>query len=69
MAAGKLQEVIPTRPITYKGQNVVNLGRHPRGEPGLVERSKLAGQRANVGMVGIELLDEPAVDERGSRAI
>lgn len=25
MAAGKLQEVIPTRPITYKGQNVVNL--------------------------------------------
>jgi proton-translocating NAD(P)+ transhydrogenase subunit beta len=26
MAAGKLQEVIPTRPITYPGQNVVNLG-------------------------------------------
>jgi NAD(P) transhydrogenase subunit beta len=26
MAAGKLQEVLPTRPITYKGQNVVNLG-------------------------------------------
>jgi proton-translocating NAD(P)+ transhydrogenase subunit beta len=26
MAAGKLQEIIPTRPITYKGQNVVNLG-------------------------------------------
>ncbi len=25
MAAGKLQEVIPTRPITYKGQNVINL--------------------------------------------
>ena len=25
MAAGKLQEVIPTRPITYRGQNVVNL--------------------------------------------
>src|SRR5690242_8570616 len=24
MAAGKLQEVIPTRPITYRGQNVVN---------------------------------------------
>ncbi|MFM7121559.1 MAG: NAD(P)(+) transhydrogenase (Re/Si-specific) subunit beta [Gammaproteobacteria bacterium] len=24
MAAGKLQEVIPTRPITYPGQNVVN---------------------------------------------
>jgi H+-translocating NAD(P) transhydrogenase subunit beta len=24
MAAGKLQEVLPTRPITYKGQNVVN---------------------------------------------
>jgi NAD(P) transhydrogenase subunit beta len=26
MAAGKLQEVIPTRPITYRGQNFVNLG-------------------------------------------
>jgi NAD(P) transhydrogenase subunit beta len=25
MAAGKLQEVIPTRPITYKGQNVISL--------------------------------------------
>src|SRR5207248_4627946 len=25
MAAGKLQEVLPQRPITYKGQNVVNL--------------------------------------------
>jgi NAD(P) transhydrogenase subunit beta len=25
MAAGKLQEVLPTRPITYRGQNVVNL--------------------------------------------
>ena len=25
MAAGKLQEVIPTRPITYRGQNFVNL--------------------------------------------
>jgi NAD(P) transhydrogenase subunit beta len=25
MAAGKLQEVIPTRPITYRGQNYVNL--------------------------------------------
>jgi NAD(P) transhydrogenase subunit beta len=25
MAAGKLQEVIPTRPITYPGQNIVNL--------------------------------------------
>ena len=24
MAAGKLQEVLPQRPITYKGQNVVN---------------------------------------------
>src|SRR4029450_13522792 len=24
MAAGKLQEIIPTRPITYKGQNVIN---------------------------------------------
>src|SRR3990172_4157877 len=25
MAAGKLQEVLPTRPITYRGQNFVNL--------------------------------------------
>src|SRR5438132_2173799 len=26
MAAGKLQEVLPQRPITFKGQNVVKLG-------------------------------------------
>jgi len=26
MAAGKLQEVLPQRPLTYKGQNFVNLG-------------------------------------------
>ena len=26
MAAGKLQEVLPTRPITYRGQNIINLG-------------------------------------------
>jgi len=26
MAFGKLQEVLPQRPITYKGQNIVNLG-------------------------------------------
>ena len=26
MAAGKLQEIIPTRPIVYRGQNVINLG-------------------------------------------
>jgi H+-translocating NAD(P) transhydrogenase subunit beta len=25
MAAGKLQELIPTRPITYRGQNLINL--------------------------------------------
>src|SRR4029450_3991933 len=24
MAAGKLQEVVPTRPITYRGQNLTN---------------------------------------------
>ena len=24
MAAGKLQEILPQRPITYKGQNLVN---------------------------------------------
>jgi NAD(P) transhydrogenase subunit beta len=26
MAAGKLQEIIPTRPITYRGQNIINIG-------------------------------------------
>jgi NAD(P) transhydrogenase subunit beta len=26
MAAGKLQELLPQRPLTYRGQNVVNLG-------------------------------------------
>jgi NAD(P) transhydrogenase subunit beta len=26
MAAGKLMEIVPTRPMTYRGQNVVNLG-------------------------------------------
>jgi NAD(P) transhydrogenase subunit beta len=26
MAAGKLQEIVPTRPITYKGQTIINLG-------------------------------------------
>src|SRR5579862_6710546 len=26
MAAGKLQEVLPQRPITFKGQNILNLG-------------------------------------------
>src|SRR3989454_6846678 len=26
MAAGKLQEILPQRPITYTGQNLVNLG-------------------------------------------
>jgi len=26
MAFGKLQEILPTRPIVYKGQNFVNLG-------------------------------------------
>src|SRR5271169_5616821 len=25
MAAGKLQEILPQRPLTYKGQNIVNL--------------------------------------------
>ena len=39
MAAGKLQEILPQRPITYKGQNVVNLvaarpGRRHRGLSG-----------------------------------
>src|SRR5262245_58862723 len=24
MAAGKLQEIVPTRPITYRGQNIMN---------------------------------------------
>src|ERR1700682_2697403 len=26
MAAGKLQKILPQRPITYKGQNIVNIG-------------------------------------------
>src|SRR5437899_4432532 len=26
MAAGKLQEILPQRPLTYKGQNIVNRG-------------------------------------------
>ena len=26
MAAGKLQEVLPTRPITYRNQNFINFG-------------------------------------------
>ncbi len=26
MAFGKLQEILPSRPITYKGQNVINIG-------------------------------------------
>src|SRR6476620_5047491 len=26
MAAGKLMEIVPTRPMTYRGQNVVNMG-------------------------------------------
>ena len=26
MAFGKLQEILPTRPIVYKGQNVINIG-------------------------------------------
>jgi NAD(P) transhydrogenase subunit beta len=26
MAAGKLQEILPQRPITYRGQNLVNIG-------------------------------------------
>jgi H+-translocating NAD(P) transhydrogenase subunit beta len=26
MAFGKLQEILPTRPMTYKGQNIVNIG-------------------------------------------
>ena len=25
MAVGKLQEILPTRPITYRSQNLVNL--------------------------------------------
>ena len=47
MAAGKLQEILPQRPITYKGQNFVNLGaaggghRH-RGVPGASTRSTRA---------------------------
>ncbi len=31
MAFGKLQEILPQRPITYRGQNFVNLGHPGRG--------------------------------------
>ena len=31
MAFGKLQEFLPTRPLTYKGQNFVNLRYCGRG--------------------------------------
>ena len=47
MAAGKLQEILPQRPITYKGQNIVNLsaagdlGRR-RGLHGLSSRTDRA---------------------------
>ena len=47
MAAGKLQEILPQRPITYKGQNFVNLallarlGRR-RGHPGASPRAEAA---------------------------
>ena len=34
MAAGKLMEIIPTRPITYKGQNAINLSLLGRRDPG-----------------------------------
>ena len=45
MAAGKLQEILPQRPITYKGQNIVNLGaprpvRRHRRLPGLSSRTR-----------------------------
>jgi NAD(P) transhydrogenase subunit beta len=33
VAAGKLQEVLPTRPVTYPGQNVVNFGLMGAGVP------------------------------------
>ena len=45
MAAGKLQEILPQRPITYKGQNLVNLllflgCRRQRGLSGAASRSE-----------------------------
>src|SRR2546423_12207046 len=57
MAAGKMQEGLPQRPITYKGQNVVNLGLLAVGggvagylvnQPG--------GTHLYPGMVGVALL-------------
>ena len=47
MAAGKLQEILPQRPITYKGQNIVNLvtpgaGDRRGGLPGDTSRADLS---------------------------
>ena len=45
MAAGKLQEIIPTRPITYRGQNVINLG--AAGDRGRRRRSTWSSIRTS----------------------
>jgi len=48
MAAGKLMEIVPTRPITYRNQNFVNLsllraGRRGRRLSRVLQPSVLAG--------------------------
>ena len=45
MAFGKLQEVLPQRPMTYKGQNFVNLG-FSRPPPGSASSLIVAPERA-----------------------
>jgi H+-translocating NAD(P) transhydrogenase subunit beta len=56
MAAGKLQEIIPTRPITYRFQNYVNL---PAGDRGGVRHRARDGPVAVVSLfafvVGLSL--------------
>ena len=34
MAAGKLMEIIPTRPITFRSQNAINFSLFGRRDPG-----------------------------------
>src|SRR5207245_3290191 len=72
MAAGKLQEILPQRPLTYKGQNFVNLGllavavaiaiylvQHPEGRqlfPFMIGIPMLFGVLMVVPIVGADLL-------------
>ena len=58
MAAGKLQEILPQRPITYKGQNLVNLAAaRRRGRLWLFTSCSIPAQDSLFPvMVGIPLL-------------